>query len=193
MSTGNVSPIRTLWLRFSHWLRAWRNAPALLTAGLPSSARRSNIATVFGTPSVGLPPSILDDLEVLVPYHPGVVTSTVISALADVHDLRTLLNGPARRDIVEDVSILGETEALLGALIARACQVAVLAQVAGTRNDDRQAREAAGAAILELQDRQNLLKSLVSSAVRWASSQASDDLEHYKQCARDVQISSNSL
>ncbi len=192
MSADSVSPLRTLWLRITHWLRGWRLAPALLTAGSRSSSHSAAVK-VFGQPSVGLPPSTLDDLEALVPYHPGVVTSTIISALADVHDLRTLLNGPAHGDIVEDVSILGETEALLGALIARACQVAVLAQVAGTRNDDRQAREAAGAAILELQDRQNLLKTLVSSALRWASSQASVDLEHYKECARDVRISSNSL
>lgn len=193
MSASSVSPIRTLWLRITHWLRGWRSERALLTVGSRSSSSHSAAAKVFGQPSIGLPSSILDDLEALVPYHPGVVTSTVVSALADVHDLRTLLNGPARGDIVEDVTILGETEALLGALVARACQVAVLAQVAGTRNDDRQAREAAGAAILELQDRQNLLETLVSSALRWASSQGSADLEHYKQCAQDVRISSNSL
>lgn len=185
--SGRISSLRSYWRRFAHWVRIRLSGGIKRLNSPPSQHSLSaSLSATFGHNLESLSPEILEDLEKLAPHHPGVVTSTVSSALADYFDLRTLSDGPASGDIVDDVSMLAETQTLLAGLVERATEVAILAQVAGTRQDDRAAREAAGDAILELQDRERMLRALTSTALRWASSQHRDDYERYRACVEQM-------
>jgi len=174
---------RALWRKIVLWLRTQvQDRRELLTSEVPRPQSAATLGVVFGATDC-LDQAIVGELENLLEFHPGVVSTTVQSALADYRDLHTLLDGPAKRDVVDDVSILGETEAALAELVVRAGEVAILAKVAGTRQADRRARQAAGDAILDLQDRQRALGTLTSSALQWASSRTREDLEEYRRCA----------
>ncbi len=117
--------------------------------------------------------------------HKGVVVDTVARALQDFAHLQEVMMGPgARGDAVDDVTLIGEAQELLHAIIVRAPEVKTLLQVAKDRPDDKPGRSAAGAAILEVRDQGRVLHELASAALQWASSRSEEDRKQLQQCAQ---------
>lgn len=117
--------------------------------------------------------------------HNGVVTDTVARALKDFAHLQEVMMGPgARVDAVDDVTLVGEAQELLTAIIVRAPEVKTLLEVAKGRPDDKAGRSAAGDAILVLRDQGRVLHNLASAALQWASSRSEEDRKQLQQCAQ---------
>lgn len=156
------------WLhRLLAWFRRLLFRPAALTSGS----------------ALALPSGLRQDLEQL--KCSGVVRDTVASATQDYSHLREVINGPGSSgDIVDDVTVLAEAEALLRDIIARAPGVDTLARVATDRQDDRPGREAAGDAILRLRDDAKPLHDAASAALRWAAGGSSEDRDRFQQCSK---------
>jgi hypothetical protein len=106
----------------------------------------------------------------------GVVRDTVTRAVVDYCDLRDLIGGPGSFDVIGDLDLLGEAEAALRDLVARAPGVSVVVGVARDRTD-RGEREAAGDALLGFCDRGRALAVVTSAALRWSASRNAVDRE----------------
>ncbi len=182
-----LKKLSVLWLRLSLWLRERFSklshaAPALLPGKGTSSCQR-----VFGPRSLQLHADTIAALENLATHHPGIVTATITDAIEDYFDFKKVLNGPAAGiDVVADISLLSDAEEVLDSLIHRATEVAVLAEVAGNAQQNKATREAAGDAILALQDQRRLLQSLTQSAVQWAASKSDEDQALFERAVKKL-------
>jgi len=171
------------WRRLSGWIRdLWSRERAQLAPA--ARVQSSSVGVVFGAIALELTDDLQHILTDLATQR-GVVVDTVAGAIEDYGHLRAVVMGPAAtHDAVQDATLLGEAESALGAIIQRAPEVAVLAQVAGKRTDDRTGREAAGEAILELRDKRRALHELASAAIHWGASRSPEANQHMQQCAK---------
>lgn len=158
------------------WRRLWAGLRRLL------ADLRGPKALSAGRDASDLP----DDLQEL--YQrvraTGVVGDTSQRAILDYRHLRDVVMGPgATSDAIDDVSLLADAEELLRELLRRAPELQTLVELAGARAQDRKGREATGEAMLHFCDQAQVLHELTSAALRWASSQSTEDLVYMQRCA----------
>lgn len=160
------------------WLRRLvAGAPPRPLLGAPSDVR-DRVAS--------LDPDLASSLD-----HIGdspVVRDTVAAAVADFCDLRDVVSGPGAFDVVGDLDLVADAEAVLRDIVARAPDVSALVAVARDRRRDRAGREAAGDALLALRDRARALSEAASAALVWGSTRDRADRRRLEQCAARLRL-----
>lgn len=112
-----------------------------------------------------------------------VVRDTVASAIAHFCDLRDVVSGPGAGDLIDDLDLVADAEAVLREIIGRAPDVSAVVAVARERDGDRAGREAAGDALLALRDRARALGEAASAALVWGASRDRADRRRLERCA----------
>ena len=118
-----------------------------------------------------------------------VVRDTVAAAVADFCDLRDVVSGPGAFELIADLDLVAEAEAVLREIIERAPEVSAVVAVARQRDGDRAGREAAGDALLGLRDRGRALAETASAALVWGSSRDRGDRRRLEECAAKLRRS----
>jgi hypothetical protein len=105
------------------------------------------------------------------------VITIVGQAVEDYSHLSTVMTGPTGFAFeLDQAVVLMEAEETLRLIVGAAPAVSTLAEVARQRGRDRRAREAAGEAVLKLQDRARVLHEAASAALQCAATHSLSDL-----------------
>jgi hypothetical protein len=170
--TVAARPALRWWQRLLRWLRARFGRRQLP----PAPSWREQVAS--------LPEDLRAEVAALPVDSSAAVRETVTRAVADYLHLREVLLGPGASAVaVDDAVLLGEAEATLRSIVARAPAVSALVAVAVQRGGDRRGREAAGDAVLHLRDQSRGLHETASAAIEWAASRSAGDAERLRASA----------
>lgn len=177
-----AEPARPWWQRLLAWLRRLQKRVLALPAA--PEKREAGRAGRDELRSLSLP--VRQRLEALEDVQ-GAARATVDAAVQDYLHLREVLLGPgASTRALDDVEILASAEAALSYILEHAPRVWTLSNIAAQRERDRAGRQAAGEALLELDDVGKKLHDTASAAIQWASSRADEDCRRLAARAREL-------
>ena len=168
----------SLWQRLLAWVRR------VFSLRRQHRLSQANSKTALWPDDVNyLPTDLRASLDQL-SRHTGVVRDTVASAICDYGHIHRIVGGHGESiDAVFDATLLADAEVTLREIVEGAPALQAVVRVASERRRDREGREAAGTAILLMQDRARVLSRAASAALQWSATPSGESQKRLRLAA----------
>ncbi len=173
--------VASLWDRLIAWIRR-------VLVGRPRRLLAGRNTLRWPTDVELLPADLRESLSSLADER-GVVRDTVARAIEDYASIQRIVAGPSPdADAVFQATLLADAEVALRTIIDAAPNLANVVSIATQQRTDRKTREAAGGAILSMQDCAHALTLAAAAALQWAAVPTKTTLKELHKHATALRI-----